>query len=95
MFLNDVNHILIGVPSSGKSTFAQHLAQLDPRYCIVSTDDVRRDLFGDESIQGDWKQIEIEVLNQIKNAIASGQLIIYDATNVKRAWRLNFLQKIV
>lgn len=94
MFLNNVNHILIGVPSSGKSTFAQHLAQLDPRYCIVSTDDVRRDLFGDESIQGDWKQIEIEVLNQIKNAVASGKLIIYDATNVKRAWRLNFLQKI-
>ncbi|MEA5518912.1 WYL domain-containing protein [Limnoraphis robusta] len=92
--LTDVHHILMGVPSSGKSTFAKHLAQLDQRYCIVSTDDIRRDLFGDESIQGNWVQVENEVLQRIKNAISLEKLVIYDATNAKRAWRLNFFEKI-
>lgn len=44
-------HFLIGVPSSGKSTFAQLLAQTG-NYQIISTDAIRQQLYGDETIQG-------------------------------------------
>lgn len=86
-------HFLIGVPASGKSTFAQLLAQTGD-YKIISTDTIRQQLYGDEVIQGNWLKIEAEVINQIQEAIALNQGIIYDATNAQRAWRMDLLSKI-
>ncbi len=90
----NISHILIGPPSSGKSSFANYLLNLDKNYRVVSTDKIRKELFGDESIQGDWQQIEAEVLDQIKHHLAAGNPIIYDATNAKRPWRMELLAKI-
>jgi len=59
-------HILIGCPSSGKSTLARAIRDADPNYQIVSTDAIRGDLFGDSTIQGNWSRIEAEVFSQIK-----------------------------
>ncbi|AFZ55542.1 WYL domain-containing protein [Cyanobacterium aponinum] len=86
-------HFLIGVPASGKSTFAQLLAKTG-NYQIISTDTIRQQLYGDEVIQGNWLKIEDEVINQMKEAIALKQGIIYDATNAQRAWRMDLLSKI-
>jgi predicted kinase len=91
-------HFLIGPPSSGKSHFAQRLAD----YCtqqgaqpqIVATDAIREQLYGSEQQQGHWPQIEQQVLTQIRAAIAGEQPVIYDATNAKRAWRMQLLQKL-
>ena len=89
-----VCHVLIGPPGSGKSTFANLLTQLDPTALIVSTDQIRRKLFGDETLQGDWLLIEAKVLAQIREAIQSGHSVIYDATNAKKEWRLSLLKQI-
>ncbi len=86
-------HFLIGIPASGKSTFAQLLAQTGD-YQIISTDAIRQQLYGDEKIQGNWLEIEAEMLKQMQEAIALHRGIIYDATNIKRAWRLDLLEKI-
>ncbi len=86
-------HFLIGVPGSGKSTFAVELAKLG-NYRIVSTDAIRQQLYGDASIQGEWSQVEEKVISQIVDAIAQGDSIIYDATNAKRAWRMDLLSKL-
>jgi len=83
-------HVLIGCPASGKSTLAGELAQLG-NYKIVSTDAIRQTLYGDATIQGEWLEIEQYLLQQIQDAIASGQPIIYDATNAKRCWRMSLL----
>ncbi|MBC6477825.1 MAG: ATP-binding protein [Hormoscilla sp. GM7CHS1pb] len=89
------HHFLIGLPASGKSTFAQQLAEIEGScHEIVSTDKIREQLFGDEIVQGDWRQVEAEVMSRIKKAIASGKYIIYDATNAKRPWRMDWLEKI-
>jgi len=89
------HHFLIGLPASGKSTFAQQLAEIEgSRYEIISTDRIREQLFGDEIVQGDWRQVEAEVMSRIKKAIASGKYIIYDATNLKRSWRMDWLEKV-
>lgn len=87
------SHFLIGPAASGKSTLAQQLAATDS-YNIVSTDKIRAELFGEESIQGDWQLIETEALNRIKKSLAAGQPVIYDATNTKRPWRMELLNKI-
>ncbi len=88
-----IAHFLIGVPGSGKSTFAKFLSQQEN--CeIISTDNIRAELYGDPSIQGEWKQIETEAIKRIYTAFKIGKSIIYDATNFKRANRLDFLQKV-
>ncbi|MDB9512837.1 WYL domain-containing protein [Kamptonema animale CS-326] len=94
MAVQNLNHFLIGPPGSGKSTLARQIAQLDERYVIVSTDSIRKELFGDESIQGNWSQVEAITISSTQRAIATGKLVIYDATNAKRAWRLNWLEKV-
>ncbi|HBB35233.1 MAG TPA: kinase [Cyanobacteria bacterium UBA8803] len=88
------NHFLIGPPSSGKSTLATFLTQLDSNTVIISTDAIRAQLFGDETIQGDWSVIESEVLRQIHQTLAAKKSVIYDATNAKREWRTALLSQI-
>jgi predicted kinase len=87
-------HFLIGPPGSGKSTLASQLTKLDPTTQIVSTDRIRRELFGDESIQGDWSLIEQKVLARIWEALSAEQPVIYDATNAKREWRMSLLSQV-
>jgi predicted kinase len=87
-------HFLIGPPGCGKSTFANLLNQLNPHSQIISTDKIRLLLFGDESIQGDWSLIESNVITQMQESIQSGKSVIYDATNVKKEWRMSLLQQL-
>lgn len=89
-----VCHCLVGPPGSGKSTLAQQWVEKSPHYHWVSTDRIREKLFGDASIQGDWAEVESVVIAQIKAAIAQHQPVIYDATNAKRTWRLELMQKL-
>ncbi|UKO99161.1 WYL domain-containing protein [Nostoc sp. UHCC 0870] len=86
-------HFLIGVPGSGKSTFATELAKLG-NYRIVSTDAIRASLYGDANIQGEWTEIEKVATSEIVNTLAQGDGVIYDATNAKRVWRMDLLKKL-
>lgn len=84
--------ILVGLPGSGKSTVAAKLVQSNIRFHLISTDAIRSNLFGDESIQGSWTRVWQEVGTQFRQAaanIAAGtyQAAIYDATNVVRKQR--------
>lgn len=81
--------LLIGLPGSGKSSLARQLQQTQPGCRIISTDQIRADLFGDESIQGSWPVIWRQVQQQVQQAVAQIQtgeatLAIYDATNTRR-----------
>lgn len=89
-----ISHILIGCPSSGKSTLANHIINQDSNYQIVSSDNIRKQLFGDEKIQGDWQLIEVEIFKQIDSYIQAGKPILYDATNAQRWWRISLLKKL-
>lgn len=90
--------VLIGLPGSGKSTLAAQLA-CEGRQLVVSTDAIRAQLFGDEAIQGDWNQIQQEAQRQLRQAvrlIQQGRIagVIYDATNVRRRARRQFLRQL-
>ncbi|MDX2230405.1 MAG: AAA family ATPase [Leptolyngbyaceae cyanobacterium bins.349] len=84
--------LLIGLPGSGKSTLANHLLQICSERRLISTDAIRADLFGEESVQGDWLLVWREVDRRFRTTveqIRQGQATeaIYDATNVVRKQR--------
>lgn len=87
-------HCLIGPPGSGKSTLAQQWIARSPDYQWISTDHIRQQLWGDAHIQGNWQAIGSEIVRQIKAAIAANRSVIYDATNAKRSWRLDLMNKL-
>jgi len=78
--------MLIGVPGSGKSYLAAQLVAAAPDRPVISTDAIRAQLFGAESIQGDWHKVQSMVDQQLRQAVATIQAgeateAIYDATN--------------
>ncbi|MBD2692120.1 AAA family ATPase [Anabaena catenula] len=88
-----IAHFLIGTPGSGKSTFAKLLSSLGN--CeIISTDEIRQELYGDATIQGEWHTIEATAINRICTAFRLSKSVIYDATNCKRSFRMDFLLKV-
>ncbi len=94
MVLPPLCHMLIGPPGSGKTTLAHHLQQLIPQSYLVSTDQIRQQLYGDSALQGHWPDIEAVVQEQICQAIHQGCQVIYDATNAQRVWRMTLLQHL-
>ncbi|PSN17621.1 hypothetical protein C7271_16750, partial [filamentous cyanobacterium CCP5] len=81
--------LLVGLPGSGKSAWAtQHVAEY-PDCCLVSTDAIRAELFGDEATQGEWQVVWAEVQRRWQQAIAHPLTkgLIYDATNTRRRQR--------
>ena len=86
-------HFLIGTPASGKSTLATQLSTQN-NYTTISTDAIRSQLYGNETIQGNWHDIETILLTQISESITAGIPVIYDATNAKRPYRMALLQKL-
>ena len=91
---NVLCHMLIGPPGSGKSTLAQQMQARLPHSQIVSTDRIRRALYGDETHQGNWLEIEAVVLDQIRSALKQRHSVIYDATNAQRLWRMSLIEKL-
>ncbi len=89
--------MMIGLPGSGKSTWAAHFVAQRPIYRLIATDDIRAHLYGNAAIQGEWTAIWQMVLQQLKEnyrAIAEGTAsgVIYDATNVRHRHRREFIQ---
>ncbi|KAF3890302.1 MULTISPECIES: AAA family ATPase [Nostocales] len=79
--------LLIGLPGSGKSTFARYLLVDCPQMQIISTDTIRGQLFGGEAVQGPWLVLWHEVLRQFRETVLSDNITIYDATNAQRRHR--------
>lgn len=79
--------LLIGLPGSGKSFLAQTILNHHPQYQLISTDQMRSQLFGDEAIQGSWLKIWVQIQVQFQQAILQTPVVIYDATNAQRRHR--------
>ncbi|MDZ7956677.1 MAG: AAA family ATPase [Aulosira sp. DedQUE10] len=79
--------LLIGLPGSGKSTWARKLLAECPQMQLISTDGIRGQLFGNEAIQGHWLLIWREIRRQLQQATSLGKTVIYDATNAPRRQR--------
>jgi len=85
--------MLIGPPASGKSTAAENISRRENNAVILSTDKIRAALYGDESIQGVWSDIEAILYKDIKNAIKANKNIILDSTHYKKEYRAKIINK--
>ena len=85
--------MMVGLPCSGKSTEAKHLAN-QHNTTVFSSDALREELFNDINHQSDNELLFKELHKRIKNCLASGNSAIYDATNISYKRRMAFLAEL-
>lgn len=87
--------MLVGISGSGKTTYAHYMKNtfLEPVE-IVSSDSIREELYGDESIQGNPNKVFRIMLARTKRYLGEGKSVIYDATNLSDRRRINLLKEL-
>lgn len=84
--------MLVGLPGSGKSTHAQQL--IENGYIIHSSDAIREELTGDVNNQDLNSKVFETLHKRVKEDLANGNNVIYDATNLNWKRRKAFLQEL-
>lgn len=83
--------MLVGLPGSGKSTFAQIHKD---NAVWLSSDKIREKLFGNAEIQKNPSEVFDLMKKETKEALLSGQNVIYDACNINSRRRRGFLSEL-
>lgn len=86
-------YMMIGLPASGKSTLAEEISKSEDAE-IVSSDNIRKELYGNENIQGDNNKVFRILQERIINGLKNNKNMIYDATNISYKTRMAFLQRL-
>ncbi len=76
--------ILCGIPGSGKTTYAKNYTERNFNSIHLSSDVIRRELYGDESIQGNPGDVFSLMQKRAIEALNNGYDVLYDATNITR-----------
>ena len=83
--------LLVGIPGSGKTTYAKELAEALSNAVHLSSDTIRAELYGDESIQGDPSEVFSLMQKRAVEALNEGCSVLYDATNITRKDRSSII----
>lgn len=83
-------NMLTGISGSGKSTYAKLLEK--DGFIVLSSDSIRKELYGDESIQKDPATVFKILHERIITLLKAGKRVCYDATNINRKKRMVFLE---
>lgn len=84
--------LLVGAPGSGKSTYGKTLLSTIPNSVLISSDQIRFELTGDESNQTINGQVFKKVENDVKLNCVLGKNVIVDATNINRRDRKIYIE---
>ena len=85
-------HVPIGIPGSGKTTWAAAVLE-GPDTVRISTDDIRARLHPDEDFVSSLnKQVFGEFHDRIRNTLSQGISVIADATNLHNFARATLLE---
>ena len=84
--------MLIGLPDSGKSTYAEKLKEQG--YHIHSSDAIREEITGDVNVQDKNTDVFATLHKRIKDDLGNGVSCVYDATNMSMKRRKAFLDEI-
>lgn len=82
-------YMMVGVPGSGKSYLARTF-----NVPIVSSDAIRAELFGSEDDQDHNSEVFNELHKRVHALLKEGKDCVYDATNLSRKRRKNFLKEL-
>lgn len=87
-------HFICGLPGSGKTTYSLKMLEEHDNIVHLSSDAIRKELYGDESIQGKPHEV-FELMNKrAKEYLRMGVNVIYDSTGVNSKKRIAFLQSL-
>lgn len=86
--------VMMGIPTSGKSTFAKGLKEKMERVVLLSSDDMRKELFGNREDNEHNSELFEELHRRAKKALTEGYDVIYDATNINSKRRIGFLKQL-
>lgn len=84
---------MIGLPGSGKSTIAKRIA-ITNKCAVISTDEIRKEFFGDATVQEHSDKVFSEAKQRIVQCIKENKDVIFDATNISRKRRIQFIKDI-
>lgn len=76
--------LLVGIPGSGKTTYAEKYIKENPDTVHLSSDKIRAELWGNEATQGDNNEVFSLMQTRAIEALNNGQSVVYDATNITR-----------
>ena len=85
-------YFLVGLPGSGKSTYAAILER--DKNCIVHSSDKIREEFGDVNDQTKNVKVFETLHKRVKNDLQNDKDTVYDSTNLKRKRRVEFLKEL-
>lgn len=85
--------MMVGLPGSGKSTLARNLAEA-MNAIILSSDQIRKELLGDENSQENNEKVFAILHREIKNNLKAGNNVIMDSTNISSKRRRAFLREL-
>lgn len=85
--------MMVGLPGSGKSTYAKKLAK-EMNAVILSSDALREEMYGDINDQEHNNEVFAELHRRCKDLLNKQVNIIYDATNLKTKNRMFFLNEL-
>jgi len=85
--------MMVGLPGSGKSTIAKELSFRE-NAVLHSSDDLRKELFGDADNQESNELIFQELHKRIHRDLQDGKSVVYDATNLSYKKRKTFLERL-
>lgn len=83
--------VLVGPPGSGKSTYSKILDDDFDTVCIAS-DDIRKELYGDATIQQDPQRVFDVMQRRAITALDHGYNVVYDSTAMTRANRSSIMK---
>ena len=88
--------MLIGLPASGKTSFTKTLlfSYKNDDIEIISSDAIRKELFGSEEEQKYNNKVFEEVYKRARFSIQHKKITVIDATNLSRKRRIGFLKSI-
>lgn len=86
--------VMVGLPGSGKSTYAEQLIIENDADVIVSSDKIREELFNDVNNQDNNNLVFTTVHERIIKYLEMDKNVVFDATNLSRKRRIAFLDQI-
>lgn len=85
--------MLVGLPASGKSTWAKEYSETHPDYIVHSSDKLREEMYGDNYDDADNSKVFEELHRRILEDLKMHS-VIYDATNLVKKRRVHFLKGV-
>ena len=85
--------MMVGLPASGKSTYAKELLE-SQGFVRFSSDDLREELFGDVNCQDKNSELFQEMNRRAIMALKIGRDVVYDATNTSSKKRRALLSQL-